>query len=94
MALFMYSLLSTYYFNPRTHGECDSRSYLLGYMNNYFNPRTHGECDNELTSIYKLGDISIHALTGSATENDDESTDPVTVISIHALTGSATDEWL
>ena len=68
MALFMYSLLSTYYFNPRTHGECD----------------------NELTSIYKLGDISIHALTGSATENDDESTDPVTVISIHALTGSAT----
>ena len=33
-------------FNPRTHEECDNRSWLHGQVYQNFNPRTHEECDN------------------------------------------------
>ena len=55
-------------FNPRTHGECDFIYLLSTNSENNFNPRTHGECDPQKAYLYPAGtDISIHALTGSAT---------------------------
>ncbi len=56
------------YFNPRTHMECDllGGSYMQVGIN--FNPRTHMECDeNDRKAKDGKGEISIHALTWSAT---------------------------
>ena len=55
-------------FNPRTHEECDriGKKYRRNLCN--FNPRTHEECDLRCTvRRVRRGDISIHALTRSAT---------------------------
>ena len=41
-----YALISPFYFNPRTHEECDRSSPILLSMRIYFNPRTHEECDH------------------------------------------------
>ena len=57
-------------FNPRTHGECDVSHLLFLVSSSNFNPRTHGECDVFGRSKPLLKQqISIHALTGSATDS-------------------------
>ena len=76
-------------FNPRTHEECDFRFGVICYPVNCFNPRTHEECDNEFDIPNLLLEVSIHALTRSATiawfwaKYQEQ-------VSIHALTRSAT----
>ena len=79
-----------YNFNPRTHKECDSKSSLVCAFMFYFNPRTHKECDQNYTiGLSHDLDISIHALTKSATSRLSKALARV-IISIHALTKSAT----
>ncbi len=55
------------HFNPRTHKECDTRHTANTVLSLYFNPRTHKECD--ITHFFDVDEmeISIHALTRSAT---------------------------
>ena len=83
-------MASPFYFNPRTHEECDSTLQLMSHRWCYFNPRTHEECDRLLVKLVNrmllfqsthsrgvrhqfvghlnnVKDISIHALTRSAT---------------------------
>ena len=54
-----------------------------------FNPRTHEECDIASPHVVPLSEVSIHALTRSATGIYGNKNDGVPV-SIHALTRSAT----
>ena len=54
-------------FNPRTHEECDYNGRLICYFTPCFNPRTHEECDKRYNRLCSKSDVSIHALTRSAT---------------------------
>ena len=56
-------------FNPRTHEECDWMIQFKKCQTLYFNPRTHEECDINMHSYRYLYNISIHALTRSATND-------------------------
>ena len=40
-----------YYFNPRTHKECDEAVNIYNPEQDDFNPRTHKECDVTLISL-------------------------------------------
>ena len=55
----------------------------------YFNPRTHEECDRPPMLAFAFVEISIHALTRSATRHLKHPS-YIFIISIHALTRSAT----
>ena len=76
-------------FNPRTHEECDDIDLIILSFGSYFNPRTHEECDANCDHTFDKSNISIHALTRSATIPPffESWCFP---ISIHALTRSAT----
>ncbi len=54
-------------FNPRTHEECDLAQSFRYRLRDSFNPRTHEECDKFLTASGQNKQVSIHALTKSAT---------------------------
>ncbi len=55
--------VSSAYFNPRTHIECDITVFGDCTSLFDFNPRTHIECDQlSPVELYELF-ISIHALT-------------------------------
>ena len=55
-------------FNPRTHEECDLIYLPYPIVLLCFNPRTHEECDYILRFILLVIQVSIHALTRSATQ--------------------------
>ena len=76
-------------FNPRTHEECDQlfMKRLRYYVG--FNPRTHEECDSDCKTPDLCKEVSIHALTRSATHPLSLLIFPY-IVSIHALTRSAT----
>ncbi len=57
------------YFNPRTHTECDAYATDGAAMSQHFNPHTHTECDAGHRYICVGINISIHALTRSATSS-------------------------
>ena len=60
----------TCHFNPRTHEECDRFKLAIFFLLYNFNPRTHEECDIEgHHGLHVNVEISIHALTRSATQN-------------------------
>ena len=78
-------------FNPRTHEECDLSTRITTSSCKYFNPRTHEECDlPDCGPAAVFLQISIHALTRSATDIEDCVMHSYG-ISIHALTRSATN---
>ena len=77
------------HFNPRTHEECDLPLPFQIRRVPDFNPRTHEECDDGNAWGKLFFNISIHALTRSAT-GIPVSRVRVHSISIHALTRSAT----
>ncbi len=55
-------------FNPRTHEECDFLYIQHKWVIfSSFNPRTHEECDRDRQRRDRQADVSIHALTRSAT---------------------------
>ena len=54
-------------FNPRTHEECDCSVISYQAVCGSFNPRTHEECDAHAGYMSGYADVSIHALTRSAT---------------------------
>ena len=73
-----------------THSQGVRRLLHVDFLAvNKFNPRTHKECDADTKAVWMTLDISIHALTRSATELVDQ-LDKDLKISIHALTRSAT----
>ena len=77
-------------FNPRTHEECDID--YNEFYNPYrlcFNPRTHEECDKGYDFKGTGTEVSIHALTRSATQLLRKPSQHL-LVSIHALTRSAT----
>ena len=57
----------TFGFNPRTHEECDAVQSIMTRLMISFNPRTHEECDITLFVLKSNLNVSIHALTRSAT---------------------------
>ena len=63
---------------------------MLLHLMQGFNPRTHEECDPTTPKdLFVSSQVSIHALTKSATDKPDEEVRRIKV-SIHALTKSAT----
>ena len=56
--------------NPRTNEECDQVRPEGIFPGICFNPRTHEECDKSLQRGKLTKDVSIHALTRSATTSD------------------------
>ena len=79
-------------FNPRTHEECDNKINITIKILRCFNPRTHEECDFLKHSVCMgILDVSIHALTRSATAKSNQLI-CLLLVSIHALTRSATSQ--
>ncbi len=54
----MSGVMPDFYFNPRTHVECDKIELGEIAGSNYFNPRTHVECDRgmgqEVWTVYNF----------------------------------------
>ncbi len=62
----------TKYFNPCTHKEYNLIGYIIPKLVHYFNPRTHEECNRYIDGQpFPCLNISIHALTRSATVHSD-----------------------
>jgi len=79
-----------FYFNPRTHKECDLPSnWKLLKIILFQSTHSQGVRRDVIDFKYSNHVISIHALTRSATDSFPVMTDRI-VISIHALTRSAT----
>ena len=76
-------------FNSRTHVECDWADAKKAAEKEDFNSRTHVECDRWKGWKKIMRFISTHALTWSATEQNDGKV-LFCGISTHALTWSAT----
>ena len=91
LAAFTKSLIHRFYFNPRTHKECDSVKVRSVVGITLFQS-THSQRVRPDRTIQRLRNsvISIHALTKSATAQNLALTKAVK-ISIHALTKSATN---
>ena len=81
------------HFNSRTHVECDSLVPSNVPDTRDFNSRTHVECDMLLVNNWKRNGISTHALTWSATV-EQEAKEILFEISTHALTWSATHRFV
>ena len=77
-------------FNPRTHEECDPRSTTRRTSDRSFQS-THSRGVRQILSkkVHDLYNVSIHALTRSATMINSP-TGGALLVSIHALTRSAT----